>query len=75
VVIYFALLAGIGVGYAIGRVRPFDALCGWTESQVRFHLDRWNTAPKQAALFGLLLLADPKRVNRARKAARIKGKG
>jgi hypothetical protein len=56
--LYAALLAG---GYALGRARPYTRLADWTNWQLRFHLDRWTSRPRQAALFSLLLLTDPVR--------------
>ncbi|MFD0555353.1 hypothetical protein ACFQ0X_43845 [Streptomyces rectiviolaceus] len=47
------------VGYALGRVRPYNRLGDWADWQLRFHLDRWASKPRQAALLTLLLLTDP----------------
>ncbi|MGV9803901.1 hypothetical protein ACWDTP_38270 [Mycobacterium sp. NPDC003449] len=57
-----ALLAAavlLAAGYALGRIRPWDRLATWANWEVRFHLDRWATRPRQTALFVLLLMTDP----------------
>lgn len=54
-------LALLAVGYAIGRLRPYQRLGDWADWQLRFHLDRWTSRPRQAVLFGLLLVTDPVR--------------
>lgn len=51
-------LALLAAGYALGRYRPYDRLADWTNWQLRFHLDRWTSRPRQVALFALLLLTD-----------------
>jgi len=60
-VIWLAIAAALAVGYALGRARLYTRLADWTNWQLRFHLDRWVSRPRQAALFGLLLLTDPVR--------------
>ncbi|MFI5525015.1 hypothetical protein [Streptomyces platensis] len=54
-----AATALLAAGYALGRLRPHDRLAEWTNWQLGFHLDRWTSRPRQAALFALLLLTDP----------------
>lgn len=56
-----AALALLAAGYAIGRYRPYEKLADWTDWQLRFHLDRWTSRPRQVALFTLLLITDPVR--------------
>lgn len=51
--------AALLVGYGLGRWRPWMRLGDWANWQVRFHLDRWTTRPRQVVLFGLLLATDP----------------
>lgn len=65
---YVAVLVAVGVGYVMGRARPFDLLASWTEDQIRHHPDHWDAAPKQAALLGLLLLTDHNRAIQTWKA-------
>lgn len=55
------LLAGVAVGYVLGRIKPYERLADWTDWQLRFHLARWTSRPRQAALFTLLLITDPRR--------------
>ncbi|MHB9857656.1 hypothetical protein [Streptomyces sp. YIM S03343] len=59
--IWLALTAALAVGYLIGRTRPYERLADWANWQLRFHLDRWTTKPRQAVLFTLLLATDPAR--------------
>lgn len=54
-----AALALLAAGYTIGRLRPYERLADWANWQLRFHLDRWTSKPRQTALFTLLLLTDP----------------
>jgi hypothetical protein len=54
-----AALGLFAAGYALGRIRPWDRLADWADWQLRFHLNRWTSRPRQAALFALLLLTDP----------------
>ncbi|MFJ3043653.1 hypothetical protein [Streptomyces tendae] len=56
-----AALVLVAAGYALGRYRPYQRLGNWANWQLRFHLNRWTSRPRQAALFGLLLLTDPVR--------------
>ncbi|WP_329474291.1 hypothetical protein OIE75_40980 (plasmid) [Streptomyces sp. NBC_01723] len=56
-----AALVLLAVGYVIGRYRPYQRLGDWADWQLRFHLNRWTSRPRQAALFALLLLTDPVR--------------
>lgn len=59
-----AALAALAAGYSLGRWRPWLRLgdwADWADWQVRFHLDRWSSRPRQAVLFGLLLATDPAR--------------
>jgi hypothetical protein len=56
-----AALALVGVGYVLGRTRPYVWLGDWTNWQLRFHLNRWVSRPRQIALFTLLLLTDTRR--------------
>lgn len=51
--------AALAVGYILGRVQPYDRLANWADWQLRFHLDRWTSKPRQAALLTLLLITDP----------------
>lgn len=60
-----ALLAALAVGYGLGRWQPWRRLGDWTNWQLRFHLDRWESRPCQAVLFALLLTTDPTRTVRA----------
>lgn len=53
------IVAALSVGYLLGRIRPYERLADWANWQLRFHLDRWTTKPRMAALFSLLLLTDP----------------
>lgn len=57
--IWFAILIAITVGYTLGRIQPYDRLAEWTNWELRFHLDRWQSRPRQVALFALLLITDP----------------
>ncbi|MEW2393150.1 hypothetical protein AB0933_32795 [Streptomyces venezuelae] len=52
-------LALLAAGYALGRFRPYARLADWANWQVRFHLGRWSSRPRQAVLFTLLLISDP----------------
>ncbi|QKN87635.1 hypothetical protein SEA_CUMBERBATCH_52 [Streptomyces phage Cumberbatch] len=54
-----AVLAALIAGYGLGRWQPYDRLAEWANWELRFHLDRWTSRPRQAALFALLLLTDP----------------
>ena len=54
-----AALGMLAAGYALGRIQPYDRLATWVNWELRFHLDRWTSKPRQAALFTLLLLTDP----------------
>ncbi|MFD8899835.1 hypothetical protein [Streptomyces ardesiacus] len=54
-----AALGLLAAGYALGRYRPYQRLGDWADWQLRFHLDRWTSRPRQAVLFGLLLVTDP----------------
>ena len=56
-----AALGLLAAGYALGRIRPYDRLADWADWQLRFHLDRWVSRPRQLALFLLLLITDPPR--------------
>lgn len=56
-----AALGLLTVGYAIGRYRPYEKLADWTDWQLRFHLNRWTSRPRQVVLFTLLLITDPVR--------------
>lgn len=60
-----ALLLAFGIvfllGYTIGRIRPYDWLADWTNDQLRFHIERWVSRPRQAVLFTLLLATDTRR--------------
>ncbi|MER5715758.1 hypothetical protein [Streptomyces sp. NPDC002132] len=57
--IWLAVIAALAVGYLLGRTRPYTRLADWTNWQLRFHLDRWTSRPRQVVLFALLLLTDP----------------
>ncbi|MFB7461258.1 hypothetical protein [Streptomyces sp. NPDC056188] len=59
--IWLAITAAAAAGYLIGRLRPYDRLATWVNWELRFHLDRWTSKPRQVALFSLLLLTDPVR--------------
>lgn len=63
--IFAAALMALAAGYALGRVRPYDRLAEWTNWQLRFHLDRWQSRPRQAGLLLLLILTDPLNTFRA----------
>lgn len=51
----------LAVGYLAGRIQPYAWLADWTNDQLRFHLDRWASRPRQAVLFALLLATDTRR--------------
>lgn len=51
----------LAVGYVAGRIQPYVWLADWTNDQLRFHINRWVSRPRQAALFTLLLLTDTRR--------------
>lgn len=51
--------AALAAGYLLGRTRPWMRLGDWANWQLRFHLDRWTSRPRQAALFTLLWATDP----------------
>lgn len=51
----------LAAGYGLGRWRPWMRLGDWADWQLRFHLGRWSSRPRQTALFTLLLLTDPVR--------------
>ncbi|MDK0525084.1 hypothetical protein [Streptomyces sp. ML-6] len=54
-----AVLAALIAGYGLGRWQPYGRLAEWTNWQLRFHLGRWTSRPRQATLFALLMLTDP----------------
>lgn len=56
--VLLAVLA-LAAGYALGRIRPYDRLAEWVNWQLRFHLERWQSRPRQVILFTLLVLTDP----------------
>ncbi|MGS2592050.1 hypothetical protein [Streptomyces hebeiensis] len=58
-------VAALAAGYGLGRWRPWLRLGDWANWQLRFHLNRWTSRPRQAALFGLLLATDPAHTMRA----------
>ncbi|WP_328903245.1 hypothetical protein OHR86_27990 [Streptomyces sp. NBC_00441] len=60
-----AVLAALTAGYGLGRWRPWYRLGDWANWQVRFHLTRWNSRPREAALFALLLATAPAHTVRA----------
>lgn len=60
--IWLAIAAALAAGCGLGRLRPYERLADWANWQLRFHLGRWASRPRQAALFGLLLLTDPIRI-------------
>ena len=60
-----AVLAALAAGYGLGRYRPWLRLGDWANWQVRFRLARWNSRPREAALFALLLATAPVRTVRA----------
>ncbi|MFD5031684.1 hypothetical protein ACFWM0_14900 [Streptomyces sp. NPDC058405] len=62
---WIAAVAVLAAGYGLGRWRPWMRLGDWADWQLRFHLDRWTSRPRQAVLFGLLLATDPVRTVRA----------
>lgn len=53
------ILLALAAGYALGRARPYDRLSEWVNWQLRFHLDRWSSRPRQILLMVLLILTDP----------------
>ncbi|MFH9426436.1 hypothetical protein [Streptomyces sp. NPDC017529] len=59
--IAFAVAAALAAGYGIGRWQPYNRLSDWANWQLRFHLGRWSSRPRQAVLFFLLLITDPVR--------------
>jgi hypothetical protein len=58
-ILALAAIALLAVGYVLGRLRPYQRLGDWADWQLRFHLDRWTSRPRRAALFSLLLITDP----------------
>ncbi|MFD5899100.1 hypothetical protein [Streptomyces sp. NPDC060366] len=59
------ILAALAAGYGLGRWQPWRRLGDWANWELRFHLDRWATRPRQAVLAALLLATDPVRTARA----------
>ncbi|QKW31531.1 hypothetical protein HUT11_35580 (plasmid) [Streptomyces seoulensis] len=52
-------MALLAAGYGLGRLQPYARLAHWANWQLRFHLDRWTSKPRQAVLLALLLVTDP----------------
>lgn len=59
--IVLAVVFLLAVGYVAGRVQPYVWLADWTNDQLRFHINRWVSRPRQIVLFTLLLLTDTRR--------------
>lgn len=59
ILVALTALALLVAGYTLGRYRPYRRLGDWADWQLRFHLHRWASKPRQAALLTLLLLTDP----------------
>ena len=58
----FIVLAWIFLGYALGRVRPWERLSEWTWGRMTFG-SPWNDSwPKQALVMAALVLTEPRRV-------------
>ncbi|MGX9921766.1 hypothetical protein ACWIG4_18150 [Streptomyces sp. NPDC002248] len=59
------LLAALVAGYGLGRWRPWMRFGDWANWEMRFHLDRYTTRPRQALLFAALLATDTRETVRA----------
>lgn len=63
--IWLAAAVAAAVGYLAGCVHPLDRAADWTEDQLRFETERWNTPFRQTCLFFCFAVTHPVRTFRA----------
>lgn len=62
---WLVIFAAGTFGYLMGHVRIFGRAADWTEDQLRFETDRWNTPFRQTCLFFCFAVTHPVRTFRA----------
>jgi hypothetical protein len=56
------VLAALSLGYAVGRLRPWDRLADWADWEIRVRRGAWaTTGPRTAALAAAFALTQPGR--------------
>lgn len=68
---WLAVAVEAAVCYILGRIRPIRRAADWTEDQLRFETERWNTPFRQTCLFFCFVVTQPVRTFRAWRERRL----